>query len=142
MLEKIIKMLKIIIYEDYEENKYKSAEYLLTPTEIKFYKIIKEITDNIGLCVFVQVAMYEIIKTERIDNFNKIKSKTMDFVITDRDTKIKKCIELDDYTHKYKYRIKRDEFVNRVFQQANIPLLRIKVNNYYNKEELQKLIIE
>ena len=56
--------------------------------------------------------------------------------------KIKLCIELDDYTHKREKRIKRDEFLNKLFNDLEIKLLRIPVQNYYNLEELKKKIEE
>lgn len=73
---------------------------------------------------------------------NKIQNKSIDFVIVEPNLKIKLCIELDDYTHKREQRIKRDEFLNKLFNDLEIKLLRIPVQNYYNLEELKKKIEE
>lgn len=121
---------------------YKKKEKLLTQNELLFYKFLKYITDKNNLQLFTQVAMYQLIESNNINDFNKIRSKTIDFVITDNDTKIIMCIELDDNTHNQNKRKERDNFVNNLFNQLNIKLLRIKVKNYYNIEELEKQIKE
>lgn len=119
---------------------YEKKTYLLTQNELKFYKLLKNITEKNNLNVFSQVALYEIIKYKNIKDFNKIKSKTIDFVITDSNCKIKLCIELDDPTHIKENRQKRDEFINKLFKDLDIKLLRIPTQNYYNIKELEKNI--
>ena len=101
---------------------YSKKDYLLTQQELKFYKLIK------------------IVKAKDIKDFNKIKSKTIDFVITDTNCKIKFCIELDDPTHIKENRQQRDKFIEDLFKQLNIKLIRIPVQNYYNLKELEEKI--
>ena len=121
---------------------YEKKTYLLTQNELKFYKLLKSITDKNNLNLFSQVALYEIIKSKNIKYFNKIKSKTIDFVITDVNCKIKLCIELDDPTHIKENRQKRDKFVNNLFKELNIKLIRIPVQSYYKLNELENKIKE
>ena len=121
---------------------YERKNYLLTQNELKFYKLLKNITDKNNLNLFSQVALYEIVKSKNIKDFNKIKSKTIDFVITDINCKIKLCIELDDPTHIKENRQKRDEFINSLFNELNIILIRIPVQGYYNLSELENKIKE
>ena len=121
---------------------YQKKIYLLTQDELKFYKLLKSITDRNNLNLFTQVSLYEIIKAKDIKDFNKIKSKTIDFVITDINSKIKICIELDDKTHIREKRQERDIFIEELFKQLSIKLLRIPVQNYYNLKELEKNIKE
>lgn len=121
---------------------YERKNYLLTQNELKFYKLLKNITDKYNLNLFSQVALYEIVKSKNIKDFNKIKSKTIDFVITDINCKIKLCIELDDPTHIKENRQKRDEFINSLFNELNIILIRIPVQGYYNLSELENKIKE
>ena len=52
------------------------------------------------------------------------------------------CIELDDYTHKRKNRIERDTFINELFKQLEIDLLRYPTYNIYYKEILKNRIKE
>ena len=147
----IIVIIIILILEKFinknEENNYNNGdfskkEYLLTSNELKFYKLLKTITDKMNLTIFAQVSLYEIIKCNNYKEFNKIKSKSIDFIITEKNCKIKLCIELDDISHNNTKRIERDNFINKLFKELNIKLLRIPVQNFYNLEELEQKIKE
>ena len=129
------------IVTNYNE-KYEKCDYLLTKNELKFYRILKQITNKLGYNLFCQVALYEIIKNKNFKDFNKKKSKTIDFVITKENCKILLCIELDDISHENNKRIERDNFINKLFNDLNIKLLRIPVQNFYNMEELELKIKE
>jgi len=119
---------------------FRKKEYLLTPAELKFYKLLKTITDKLGYNLFTQVSLYEIVQTQNNLYFNSIKSKSIDFVITQENCKILLCIELDDISHTREDRIKRDNFINELFEELNIKLLRVPVQSFYNLEELEKEI--
>lgn len=121
---------------------YEKKMYLLTQNELKFYKLLKSITDKNNLNLFSQVALYEIVRSKDIKSFNKVKSKTIDFVITDVNCKINICIELDDPTHIKQNRQKRDKFIDNLFKELNIKLIRIPVQSYYNLNELEYKIKE
>lgn len=122
--------------------KYMKKEYLLTETELKFYKQLKKITDELGLTICPQVTLYEILRNKNFKDFNKIQSKSIDFVITEQNLKIKLCIELDDQSHYKTKRMQRDIFINKLFEDLNIKLLRIPVKNFYNLDELKCKIKE
>ena len=121
---------------------YEKKEYLLTPNELKFYKLLKNITNKLDMNLFTQVSLYQIINCKDYKEFNRIKSKSIDFVLTEKNCKIKLCIELDDNTHNQQKRIERDNFINKIFNDLNIKLLRIPVQNFYNLEELEQKIKE
>lgn len=122
--------------------KYKKNEYLLTKNELKFYRILKQITNKLNYSLFCQVSLYQIVKNKSFKDFNKIKSKSIDFVITQENCKILLCIELDDKTHQKQKRIERDTFLNTLFKELEIKLLRIPVQNNYNIEEIEEKIKE
>ena len=84
--------------------------------------------------------LYEIIKTTNYKDFNKIKSKSIDFVITNKELKILLCIELDDKTHNQQKRIERDKLLDDIFKKSNQKIVHIKTQNYYNIEELEQQI--
>ena len=130
---------------NYNDN-YIKKDYLLTKEELKFYKLLKPIVQNMGYSLFCQVSLYGIITTksnkEFNKNFNKIKSKSIDFVITQENCKILMCIELDGTTHQKQNRIQRDDILNTLFKDLQMKLLRIPVQNFYNMEEIKKLIKE
>lgn len=121
---------------------YQKKIYLLTQNELKFYKLLKSITDKNNLNLFSQVSLYEVINAKDIKSFNKIKSKTIDFVITDTNCRVKLCIELDDSTHIRENRQKRDEFVDKLFNTLDIKLIRIPVQNFYNLNDLEQKVKE
>ena len=121
---------------------YSKKEYLLTKSELKFYKLLKSIVDKNNLNLFCQVSLYELVKSNKYKDFNKIKAKTIDYVITDTNCKIKLCIELDDPTHIKQDRIERDKFIGELFKQLNINLVRIPVQNWYDMQQVEEKIKE
>lgn len=121
---------------------YQKKDYILTQNELKFYKPLKYITDKNNLIIFTQVSLYEILKAKNYSDFNRIKSKSIDFVITDINSKVKICIELDDPTHIREDRQQRDKFINELFRQLDIKLIRVPVQNYYNMQEIEQKIKE
>lgn len=127
-VKKIIINSKISI--DYKEFTYKRNP--LTETEKKFVQYIKPITDKNNLIIMTQVPLQSIFKANNQSNFNKIKAKTIDFALVDNNYNYKGFIELDDYTHTRTDRIKRDIFVNKLFENNNLKLKRIKVSKEYN----------
>lgn len=129
------------LVSNYNE-KYEKVDYLLTKNELKFYRILRQVTNKLDYSLFCQVSLYEIVKSKNYKDFNKIKSKCIDFVITQENCKILLCIELDDTSHEKTKRIKRDDFVNQLFKDLDIKLLRIPVQNFYNMEELENKIKE
>ena len=102
---------------------------ILTPKEQAFYKTLKPITDELGLIIFSKMRIVDIVNVpqnhpEYIKWFNYIKAKHIDFIICDQNFKLYKLIEVDDYTHRFQKRQERDKFVNEIFRQLNIDLLR------------------
>ena len=159
-------ILKFIFYTDTEQNiysnnvqkdeninykkYYKPKRYIITLNELKFYEILLEISKELDLMLFTQVSLYNIIEmndklnyTERQSYFNKIANKSIDFVLADKkDCRIKLCIELDDTTHKKQKRIERDKFINKLFKDLEINLLRYPVYEQYFKTTLKNKIQE
>lgn len=128
---------------------YKPKIYITTLNEMKFYNVLLEIAKELDYILFTQVSLYNIISMQ--DNldysthtkyFNKIASKSIDFVLVDKKCRIKLCIELDDNTHKKKNRIERDNFINALFKDLEIDLLRYPVYDTYYKDTLKRRIQE
>lgn len=141
---------------DLNENKinyskyYRPKRYLITLNELNFYTVLMEVAKELDLILFSQVSLYNILETKnnldystKMKYFNKIASKSIDFVLVDKkDCRIKLCIELDDSTHNKKSRIERDKFINELFESLEINLLRYPSYNVYYKETLKKRIQE
>lgn len=134
---------QIIIRKSSYNDHYLAKRYIITLNELKFYKVLLEIAKEMNLILLCQVSLYSIIETKKKNDiyFNKIRSKSIDFVLVrENDCRIQLCIELDDKTHNYSNRIERDKFVNKLFSDLNINLLRIKSSNLYDKEKLKSII--
>lgn len=128
---------------------YKPKNYIITKKEAIFCNILFEIAKELGYMLFTQVSLYNIlIMQDNLDcstqtrYFNKIAAKSIDFVLTDKDYHIKLCIELDDETHKEAKRKERDLFINKLFEDLGINLLRYHEYPTYYKETLKKRILE
>ncbi len=146
----LICLMIIVLITIFEKKRKKSDIFVekkispLTPTELKFIKQLEPIIDKYDLKIIPQINLQSIFKTKKNDyaSFNKIKAKSVDFAIIDKQYKYVAFIELDDYTHLYNDRMKRDSFVNNLFSINGLILKRIKVVNNYNIEELEKWIKE
>ena len=70
--------------------------------------------------------------------FRHINGKSVDYVLCDKETlRPTYAIELDDYTHNQAARRKRDAEVERIFKEADLPLVRFK-----NKDVSEAAIIQ
>ena len=132
--------------ESREKWPYLRKNYLLSVAEKKFYFIVLEILENEYL-LFAKVRISDLVylpkyQTEKRHYWNKIQSKHVDFLICSKENvRPLLVIELDDSSHLKDDRILRDEFVDEIFKDADLPILHIKNSYNYNFEELQNEII-
>ncbi|MBI2098498.1 MAG: DUF2726 domain-containing protein [Candidatus Wildermuthbacteria bacterium] len=72
-----------------------------------------------------------------------IDRKSVDYVLCDKEYIAPKlAIELDDRSHERPDRKERDEEVERVLQEAGLPLLRLENPGYFNPRELAEKIYQ
>ena len=57
--------------------KYVKKDYLLTQTELKFYRLLKQITDELNLVVCPQVALYQVVQNKNLKTLIKFKIKAL-----------------------------------------------------------------
>lgn len=75
--------------------------------------------------------------------FRPVAAKHIDYVLVDRDSgAIRAAVELDDATHGEKKRVARDKFLNRTFNQAGVPLLRVPAQARYDVEALRSTLAQ
>ena len=121
--------------------------YLLSAGETKFFDALSKVIDS-GMYICPKVRIADLVEVDIPDTesnfwsmFNKISKKHVDFVICN---KIKFApllvIELDGGSHKETTQIERDEFVDNVFKDAEIPILHIKNTGYYEYKLLREQI--
>lgn len=118
----------------------------MSEAEKQFYFVLAEILGNEYL-IFSKVRMADLLYLPRMGNseyyhyFNKIQSKHVDFLICDKENiKPLLVIELDDLSHLKIDRILRDKLVDKIFENAKLPIEHVIVSQNYNKEDLLKKI--
>lgn len=138
-----IEQSTILNQKSIDLSKYTTKHYVMTQTELIFYRELKKVTDELEVTVFPQIDLERIIQVSDNNNIdrNRIKSRSIDFtIVNNKNCKIVSCIELDDHTHNTEKAKQADNFKNNLFQAVNIPLHRIKVNSNYNLEELKTIL--
>jgi very-short-patch-repair endonuclease len=121
-------------FDEYEKRKklyvYRRKEYFMTKAERECYKALVQAVGN-DYVVFAQVHLPTIID-EKIPGQDwraaraHINRKSVDFVLCDKEyISPKLAIELDDWSHAREDRKERDTEVERLLDEAGMPLLRI-----------------
>ncbi len=121
-----------------EELKIEKMPYirknLMTKNEWSFYKQLKPIADKLNLSILCKTRIADLIDIEKGLNksewqtaFNRINKKHIDFILCKPDNLYPiLLIELDDNSHDTEKGKERDEFVEKVLQQAGYKLLRTR----------------
>ena len=111
---------------------------ILTENEFKFYTKLKELTDKYNYIIFVKVRLADMISTTNYTDFNKIKSKHIDFIVCNQKTEFIKFIELDDTTHQRQKNMENDIKKDKILKNVGVEIFRIKTNEIDKKlEELE-----
>ena len=123
---------------------YTAKSLMMTRTESEFFlKLDHVVSDRYH--VFPQVHLSALLdhKVKGQDwkfAFRHINGKSVDFVLCDKETlRPTYAIELDDLTHEQSDRRKRDAEVERIFEEANLPLVRFKNKSVSETEIIQAL---
>jgi very-short-patch-repair endonuclease len=110
---------------------YTAKDLLMTRTETEFFvKLEHAVTER--YYVFPQVHLSSLLDhhvkgQEWKYAFSHINGKSVDYVLCDRQTlRPTYAIELDDYTHEKADRRERDAEVERIFEEAELPLVRFR----------------
>jgi len=145
ILALVVCIFIVLIVRQGQKMPYRAQKSLLTPAELKFYKILQQAVPA-QTSIMMKVRMGDLITCDDRDWHKgwgpKISAKHIDFVVIDaHSTAIIAAIELDDSTHRTQAdRIARDKFVNQAFEVAGLPLLRVNVAHCYDREALQAMI--
>ncbi|GAP12745.1 protein containg Zn-finger domain associated with topoisomerase type I [Longilinea arvoryzae] len=123
---------------------YRLRDDFLSPAEFSFYRILSSLTGTERV-VQSKVRLADLFfvarPNENAKYYNKITAKHLDFLVCDATTmKPLLGIELDDASHQRSERIERDEFVDKVFQAASLPLLHVPNQRSYSTREIDALI--
>lgn len=133
------------IFQAKKEIKF-AVNNILNKNELNFYNQLLNFVKWKNVFVFSKVRLADFINIdeknitfwEKMWFFNKIKSKHIDFVITDQKSNIKYLIELDWYSHYKDYQtIKNDRFKEEIFKDLWLKLIRFKNKSFYNFDSLK-----
>ena len=121
----------------------------LTPNEKRFLAVLDEAVGQ-DYRVFAQVRLAELVDVDlsatsakRRAAMNKVFGKSIDYLICDASSlEPIAAIELDDRTHALPHRRERDTFVDAVFSEIGIPLLRARARRAYSVAALETLLRE
>ena len=102
---------------------------LLTRRELQEYYKLKQYADERGWLICPKVRLYDLIEPKNSKNqtlVNKIQSKHVDFVLSDRNMNVIGVLELDDSTHDRPDRQQRDSFVRDALEGAGITMIQTR----------------
>lgn len=128
-----------IVKNEYE-NSYE-PKYLMSLNEKAQYKAIAKWAQERKLIVFTKVRLLDLITPRKGQNnykalLWKIQAKHVDFVICDKDIRVKCIIEINDNSHLRTDRVERDEFVTEVLKACGYKVLQTHNATY---EQLDKI---
>lgn len=142
-----IVLLMLFVYWLRPREKYPYvARELFSKREEAFYRTLAMVAYQHGWLLLVKLRLADVLSVApKTDNymsyFNKIKAKHTDFVLYDPKTLEVLCgVELDDPSHEREERKERDQFVDRAYMAAGIPLVHVWMEATH--EELEEVLLE
>ena len=106
-------------------------KYLLTKNEYHEYIKLRQYATERGLLICPKVRLLDIIEPRKGEKdykslLFKIQAKHVDFVICDKDLRIKAILELEDNSHNQKDRQERDTFVNQILSSVGYKVIQVR----------------
>jgi very-short-patch-repair endonuclease len=131
--------------EEKKKYQYKRKNFFLTRAEHECFDALMAAVGNDYL-IFAQVHLPTLIDNKVVGQnwraaFRHINGKSVDFVLCDKAyISPKLAIELDDKTHERPERQERDVEVERILDEAGVPLLRLENKGRFDSSELSRQI--
>ena len=119
---------------------YRLRADFLSPAELSFYHVLASVVGDRAV-VSTKVRLVDLFFVPRSQEWqahhNKIAQKHLDILLCDPQTMRPIAgLELDDQSHERQDRVKRDAFVDEVFEAAGLPLLHIPYQRTYSPREI------
>ena len=123
---------------------YGLRDSFLSPAEISFFHVLKGVLGpEYYLITKVRLSDLFYVSKPRSNRaaFNRISMKHVDFVVCDTKTMRPLLgVELDDASHRNEKAKKRDDFVEKLFATAKLPLLRVPAAKGYVPGEIAAMV--
>ncbi|MCL1819887.1 MAG: DUF2726 domain-containing protein [Oscillospiraceae bacterium] len=121
---------------------YRVKDNFLTPTEyVFFHALLQTVNNRAYICPKVGIKDFLFISkgtSSYMKYWGSISQKHIDFLLCHPQTMQPLCaIELDDPSHNDPKVQKRDAFVEKVYKDANLPLVRFKTKESYDSNEIE-----
>ncbi len=117
-----------------ENYPYRLRQDFLSSAEAAFYRVLREmVNDHFYICpkVALQDLFFVTRPNENVHYFNKIYRKNVDFLLLRRDT-LKPALGIElEYKKQAEHR-PAELFIEQVFAQAGLPLVRVVVQKTYD----------
>ena len=120
---------------------YDARKTLISKSEQGFYNAIKILVPD-GYCVFPQINLASFIDRTDDARFHNELFRNVDLLITDAEYQPKFIIEINDQTHLNTARRERDEKVQKICEEAGIPILKLWTSYGINPDYIQGRINE
>lgn len=130
-----------------EKLPYKVTDNILTDSERSFYRVLMQIVGDKAI-ICPKVGLKDIffiskgVGKDYMKYFGKIAQKHVDFLLCEPSSMKPICgIELDDISHTNKKSYERDLFVEKVYRDANLELIRMSSKSGYTFAEIETALI-
>ena len=125
-----------------EENWPFYAKQLLSkPEQVLYHRLVSALPEQI---ILAQVQLSRVLGVKKGYNFNewnnRINRMSLDFVVCRKDSSVVAAIELDDKSHTAEARQKADEKKDKALADANVPIIRWKVENLPDQETIRRTL--
>lgn len=143
-----IYLKKLLISNEFNKTlPFKIKRFFFTQSEQKFFNILKSQIDHSKYYIFPKVRLGDFVETtakgnDRTGNWNRIKSKHIDFLIWDIQKKVLVfAIEIDGNSHNNTKMKKNDTFKNKLYPTIGLRFKRIRVGQNFDSE-VSKILSE
>lgn len=131
----------IVPQVDSDKYLYEVKSSLISKTEQSFYTAIKASIPD-GFFVFPQINLASFINRTDDARYHNELFRNVDFLITDAEYLPKVIIEINDQTHMNSDRKERDEKVQKICEEAGIPILKLWTSYGVNPDYIKGRIGE
>jgi hypothetical protein len=123
---------------------YFRRRFLLSKPEKYFYNVLREVFESYTILAKVRLA--DLVGADKRHsawqaNFNRIRSKHVDFVICDAWLCPLIAVELDGSSHQRFDRRQRDQVVDQILKDASLEIVHVPRQKRYFHKEIRQLLL-
>lgn len=130
-----------VLVTDGSKYLYNVKKALISKSEQSFYHVIKSSVPQ-GYWVFPQINLASFIDRTDDARYHNELFRNVDFLVTDAEYKPTFIVEINDQTHLTNERKERDEKVQKICEEAGIPILKLWTSYGVNPEYIKRRIDE